>query len=143
MNEYSLGGLIPILKKRRAQPEHKLQVECITWFKLQYPKRIIMAIPNGMFVKNIVIAKKAVDEGLKKGMPDIFIPEPMFAINILGERVWLHGLWIEMKNGTKGVLSDEQLENIAALNERGYVAEVATSFNEFQEIVNRYFPKRR
>jgi hypothetical protein len=79
--------------------EHILQVECLKWFYYQYPKysNLIFAIPNGG-QRNIVVAKKLKEEGVKPGVPDLFLPVPNNGFC---------GLFIEMKS-EKGILSNNQ-----------------------------------
>lgn len=108
--------------------EHQLQVQCVTWFKLVYKNKLIFAVPNGGRT-SIGTAVKLKKEGMLSGVPDLFIAEPT---------KHYAGLFIEMKNGKKGVLSNNQKEVIKMLSLRGYRVEVARSFDEFQDIINWY-----
>ena len=53
--------------------EHNLQIACVRWFRLQYPKHLIYAIPNGGR-RNVAVAAKLKAEGVLPGVPDLHIP---------------------------------------------------------------------
>jgi hypothetical protein len=103
-------------------------------------KKILMfAIPNGSY-KSITARKNFKAEGLKAGVPDLFIPEPKGIYS---------GLFIEMKkrpktlkNGSKSYagikVSDEQKAWISKLNEKGYRAIVCYGADEAIEVINEY-----
>ena len=57
--------------------EHQLQVECVKWFRFQYPKlaNLLFAIPNGG-LRNIKVATKLKAEGVLAGVPDLFLAIP-------------------------------------------------------------------
>lgn len=74
--------------------EHEEQCLLVNWFEIQFPQVRIFAIPNGTWSKNIQVAMKAKREGVRKGVPDLYIPE------------WK--LWIEMKREKGGSVSKEQ-----------------------------------
>ena len=50
--------------------EHRLQVACVRWFRLQHPNVLIFAIPNGG-QRNVVTAKRLKDEGVVAGVADL------------------------------------------------------------------------
>ena len=100
--------------------EHQEQKLFVKWFELQYPKVKIFAIPNGGN-RNVITATMLKAEGVRKGVPDLFIPE------------WL--LWIEMKRVKGGKLSPEQSDWIDYLNGCGYTAVVANGFDEAKAVV--------
>lgn len=108
--------------------EHQTQVAAINWFRMQYPGKLIHAIPNGG-ARNIVTARKLKAEGVVSGVPDLFIPEP------LGQ---YHGLFVEMKV-KGGRLRDTQKGMIGNLEGRGYKCAVCWSFDDFMKVVNEYF----
>lgn len=108
--------------------EHQTQVACVNWFRVQYPGKLIHAIPNGG-ARNIVTAAKLKAEGVVSGVPDLFIPEPS------GQ---YHGLFVEMKV-KGGRLQQTQKDMINKLNERGYKCAVCWSFEDFMKVVNEYF----
>lgn len=108
--------------------EHDLQVSCVNWFRLQYPHEIIYAIANGGD-RNIITATRLKAEGVVSGIPDLHIP---------CMRKGFGGLYIEMKNGRKGRVSDSQKEIMNHLAERGYKCYICRTFEEFVEAVNSY-----
>jgi len=118
---------------RVADSEHVLQVNCVNWYRLVYPKQahLLFAIPNGGW-RNATTAAKLKAEGVVAGVPDLFLAIPR------GE---FHGLWIEMKNGKAGRLSESQKGMIELLRSQGYKCEVCHSALEFRIIVQNYLDK--
>lgn len=109
--------------------EHRIQVNCVRYFRYQFPDKIIFAIPNGS-VRNIITARRLKDEGVLAGVPDLYIAEPN------GD--WA-GLFIEMKNGKAGRVSENQQEVMTKLTSVGYKCAVVRSFEEFVAVVKDYF----
>ena len=68
-------------------------------------------------------------EGQLAGIPDLHIPIARNGYN---------SLYIEMKNGKSGRLSENQTEMIKRLRGYGNKVEVVRSFEEFQKIVEEY-----
>lgn len=93
--------------------EHQEQKLLIGWVDvaaLELPVLdLLYAIPNGGH-RHISVAKKLKDEGVKRGIPDLFLPVA---------KGGSHGLYIEMKT-TKGKLKSEQKEWRDKLVEQGY-----------------------
>jgi hypothetical protein len=87
------------------------------------------AIPNGG-KRSMSEAVKFKRCGVKKGVPDLCIPIPS------GD---YHGLYIELKRESGGVLSKEQIEWLSFLNDQGYYAQIARGFEEAKAIVLEYF----
>lgn len=113
----------------RQQREHDLQRSCVMWFRLQYPGRVIFAIPNGGG-RSKAEAGRLKAEGVLAGVPDLFIAEAA------GQ--W-HGLFIEMKDGKNGRLSPSQKAIIPHLRDNGYLCQVCRDFDTFRDTVNAYF----
>ena len=115
---------------KAAASEHDLQVGCVNVFRLLYPEKshLLMAIPNGGFrtQKTAVLMKR---EGVVSGVPDMFLAVA---------RKGYHGLWIEMKNGKAGRLSDNQKEMIALLKTEGYACVVCRTLDEFITAIKDY-----
>ena len=111
--------------------ESKLQQECVKWFRYQYPKRIIFAIPNGG-KRGIITASIMKAEGVLAGVPDLFIPEPT---------KYFSGLFIEMKSDT-GKLSRNQIAMLSQLAGRGYHVVICRTVTEFMDSVNEYFNQK-
>lgn len=110
--------------------EHHLQVECVRWFRLKHHKDgIIYAVPNG---GKRTLTEGAIKryEGMTVGIPDLHIPVP---------RKGYASLYIEMKNGKAGRLSDNQKEMIERLRSYGNKVEVVRTLDEFMAVVDDYF----
>ena len=110
------------------QPEHILQVNCVNYFRLRHPKGLIYAIPNGG-QRNVIVASKLKAEGVLSGVPDL---------HIATAKKGFHGLYIELKNGKAGKVSDNQQTIMDKLQSEGYRCEVCRSFDEFRNVVNDY-----
>jgi len=108
--------------------EHEIQVACVNYFRLRYPKGLIYAIPNGGH-RNVIVASKLKAEGVLSGVPDLHIPIA---------KKGFHGLYIELKNGKAGKVSDNQKTIMEKLQSEGYRCEVCRSFDEFRNVVNDY-----
>ena len=108
--------------------EHELQVNCVNYYRLCYPKGLIFAIPNGG-QRNVIVATKLKAEGVLSGVPDLCIPISKKGYN---------GLYIELKNGKAGKVSDNQKTIIGKLQNEGYLCEVCRSFDEFKNVVDFY-----
>lgn len=100
--------------------EHAEQVTLINEFERLYPDLRIIAIPNGGF-RHKRTAEKLKAEGVRKGVPDLFIP----ALN----------LWIELKKTKGGRTSPEQREWIEYLNRIGHTAVVCKGYSEALESI--------
>ena len=108
--------------------EHEIQVNCVNYFRLRYPKGLIYAIPNGG-QRNVIVASKLKAEGVLSGVPDLHIPMAKKGYN---------GLYIELKNGKAGKVSENQLTIMEKLQNEGYRCEVCRSFDEFRNVVDNY-----
>lgn len=108
--------------------EHQIQVACVNYFRLRWRNAIIFAIPNGG-QRNIKVACKLKAEGVLAGVPDLQIPIPRNGYN---------GLFIEMKAGKKGRVSDEQKDVMQRLTDNGYLCKVCRCFDDFQKVVDEY-----
>lgn len=112
------------------EQEHNLQVGCVRWFRLQYPKLapLMFAIPNGGW-RNATVAAKLKAEGVMPGVPDLMLACPA------GQ---YHGLFIEMKNGKQGRVSDSQEQMHEVLRGQFYRVEVVRTAEEFVRTVQDY-----
>lgn len=101
------------------------QTALLRWTELaraQYPAlRWLLAIPNGLAASSKGAAKRMKEQGMKAGVPDLFLPAPIPPHA---------GLWIEMKNRQGGRVSDVQREWHAYLAEAGYRVEVCRGWDE-------------
>jgi hypothetical protein len=115
--------------------ESKLQQQCVKWFKYQYPKETIFAIPNGS-QRNIITAKILKGEGVLAGVSDLMILGSKVVQDGIDMNVWC-GMFIEMKS-EKGKLSDSQKAFIENATEKGYYCAVCNSFESFVKEVKNY-----
>ena len=113
--------------------EHDEQVNLIQWWSLQckrfgVPEQLLFAIPNGG-QRNIITAKRMKDEGVRSGIPDLFLAVP---------RGNFHGLFIEMKKPRGGVISDNQKACMEMLSNNDYCVTVCHGFLDAQEAIKGY-----
>lgn len=129
---------------KHGSPEHDAQVQVFQWAELmsnKYPElKLLMAIPNGAFYGTgnnrgmWAIAKKMKAEGVRKGVPDIFLPIPVMDV---ANSYMKAGLWIEMKAG-KNKPKEEQKWWLEQLDEYGYRVEVCYGFQEAVDVISSY-----
>lgn len=104
--------------------EHEEQVTVIDWCEAMsrmHPNlNLIYAIPNAG-KRSLAIGAKMKREGLKSGVPDLFLPVA---------RKGYHGLYIEMKRRKGGSVSKEQKDWIRDLTEEGYQVLVCKGADE-------------
>lgn len=110
--------------------EHDEQVALVTWFSRAYPcwNHLLWATPNGGS-RNRIEAAKLRKEGVRRGVPDLFLALPLNGF---------HGLFIEMKRQKGGTVSPEQKAMLKALTEQGYIAQIARGCDEGKSIINHY-----
>jgi len=116
--------------------ESKLQIACVTWFRLQYPNEVLFAIPNGG-QRNAITAKILKAEGTLAGVADLFLAKKKhFKLN--GHMfVESSGLFIEMKID-KGRQAPSQIEFQKAVEGKGYKYIICRSFDEFKAEIDNY-----
>lgn len=108
-------------RKTASHPQHKesqIQRQMVAWFRLQYPKFIIAAVPNGGF-RNKLEASIMKAEGVLAGFSDLII--------IADGNV----LFVEVKTA-KGYQSDLQKEFQANVERMGFQYSVCRSLQDFQ-----------
>lgn len=103
--------------------EHAEQVTFVAEFEREYPGVRIFAVPNGG-LRNKQVAQKLKQEGLRKGVPDLFVP------------AW--NLWIEMKRIKGGALSPDQKDWIAYLESVGHSVIVGKGWQAAMEAVKAW-----
>lgn len=113
---------------KAAPTEHDLQVQCLRWLRAAYRDVLCYAIPNGG-QRNAIVAAKLKEEGATAGIPDMHIPIPK------GDYA---SLYIEMKNGKAGRLSEHQKEMIQRLQAYGNKVVVCRTFDEFKREIEEY-----
>lgn len=107
--------------------EYDEQVAVINWFRIQFPKLILFAIPNGEY-RHIATAIKLKKSGVVAGVSDLFLMKPSGKY---------HGLFIEMKQ-KKGIVSDKQKYFLEQAELQGYATCVCYSFEEAQSKITKY-----
>lgn len=127
----------------KSSTEHDEQVALFRWAEVsrhRYPQlKLMFAIPNG-YNKSMAGAMKAKREGLKAGVPDIFLPT-LGASKVLGRKYY--GLFVEMKRlKPKGKTSPEQREWIAALAGNGYAVHVCWGWEAARDVIIDYLEGR-
>lgn len=127
----------PLTGERRIPTEHQEQAAFFQWCLCQTgplaDARWIFAIPNGGH-RHIGAAKKLKAEGVRAGVPDLFLPVPKLddLDNLKA------GLFIEMKVQVGGKVSDTQKEWHQFLKARRYEVVVANGFDEAVKAVTEY-----
>lgn len=118
--------------KQRRHPhdeEHRIQCECVRWFRLQYPKlhHALFAVPNGGR-RDATTGAKLKAEGVLAGVSDLIL---------LHRNSQYGALLIEMKTRT-GRQRDTQREWQHAIEQDGYKYVVCRSVDDFINQVNDY-----
>lgn len=103
------------------------QIALVQWFRLQYPKIMIVASANGGS-RNMLEAKNLKRTGVTAGWPDLFIA---------CARGKYHGMFIEMKS-KKGRLTKLQRDCLEYLNDQNYYAIVCYGFADAQDCIKHY-----
>ena len=110
--------------------EHEEQCAVIQYFDLKYKEHRgrLFAIPNGSY-KSRAAASSFKKEGLRAGVPDLFLPVA---------RKGYHGLFIEMKRLKGSVTSKEQKSWHEYLNGQGYLCVVCKGAQSAIDIIDDY-----
>ena len=118
--------------KRNAQPEAIEQAKVIAWARANennYPYLwLLHSSLNGVKLSKAQ-AGKALKQGMKKGVPDLFLPVKQGGFS---------GLYIEMKSA-KGRVSVEQSRYLKCAAENGYAVSVCYSANEAIKRIEDYY----
>jgi hypothetical protein len=108
------------------------QIKFTTWLLRTYPEIKFTSSANG--------GRRSLSEGVKfkrmgvsAGFPDMEIPFPVKPY---------HGLYIEFKRISGGVVSEVQKEWLDYLNGKGYYAVVAKGFDAAKEIFLSYITNK-
>lgn len=120
----------------KAGTEHAHQCALMAWCALNYERypelRLLFAIPNGG-ERNLVVASRLKAEGVKAGVPDLFLPVARWSV---------HGLFIEMKKpkgkGAAGTIAASQAGWHRALEEQGYGVAVCWGWEEARDCLIKY-----
>jgi hypothetical protein len=116
--------------KAKAKSEHDLQVEICRWCDTVGSPRIqgrYFAVPNGGYRTKRTAAKLKA-EGVRSGVPD------MIFFGAFG-RV----LWVEVKRGKAGRLSESQLDFCAELSANGHTVVVVRDLEDFIQKISGFY----
>ncbi len=117
---------------RKTHIKSSIQKNCVTWFRLQYPKlaTLLFAVPNGG-ARNKTEAGILKGEGVTAGVSDLILLFPN------SEH---HALCIEMKTPT-GTQQDSQKAWQKRVEAAGYKYALCRSFEDFRDVVWGYLAK--
>lgn len=113
--------------------EHDEQVALMKWWSFAHrlfgvPEQLLFAIPNGGD-RNILVAAKLKAEGVRAGVPDLFLAVP---------RGRYHGLFVEMKKTKGGRIQANQKKMLEILGVYGYHSVVCHGFFEARKEIENY-----
>lgn len=121
----------PIRTVKQLGDEHQEQVSIFAWARyasVRWPELdLLHAIPNGGH-RHKAVAAKLRAEGVRRGVPDMFLPVP--------RRGW-NGLYIELK-GQRGKVSPDQSWWLKRLSDQGYRAVVCRGGASAQAVIEEY-----
>lgn len=117
------------VRKAPADEEHRLQVACVRWFRLQYPDMAhnLFAVPNGGR-RDKVTGAKLKEEGVLAGVADLIL---------LKQSIGYGALLVEMKTGT-GRQAQSQKDWQEKIEKDGYKYVVCRSLEDFMREVEWY-----
>ncbi len=129
------------MKGNKQQPEYALQKQICMWLRLQYPD--IMFLSDTIAATKLTFGQQQRNKAIQK--PDFKCPDLL----ILFPNIKYHGLFIELKvstpykkDGTIKASTDDHLKlqeaTLSKLNNLGYFATFAWSFEQAQHIINTY-----
>ena len=111
--------------------EHLVQAALFDWAQraaVTYPElELLFAIPNGGH-RHLSVAKKLKKEGVRAGVPDIFLPVA---------RSPYHGLFIEMKFKKNGPTKGQRLW-LTNLSIQGYCCTLQRDWEEASQFIVSY-----
>lgn len=111
----------------RKNEESNLQIACVKWFRYQYPKLHLFAIPNGGN-RDYITGAILKAEGVLAGVADLMLVPPALGMPIL---------FIEMKT-QKGRQSPSQKEFQAAMQAIGHIYTICRSIEDFITTIQQY-----
>lgn len=118
----------PNKPKTTEAQEQKALIEWAKWNEKQHPElKLLYHCPNGG-TRNKLEAANLKRQGVKAGVPDLFLPVP---------RNNKSGLFLEMKVG-RNKCTDNQKKWIRALMEQNYEVKICYSCEEAIQIIKKY-----
>lgn len=128
--------------------EQAIQAAVMKWWAYAHrglgvhEPRLLMHIPNGGGRRKIeaCILK---GQGVRPGVPDLFLAAPRVipAQEPFWPTVHKHGLWIELKAGAKGHVSELQRSMHSCLQAQGYDVSVCRSFDATVKVITEYLSR--
>lgn len=120
-------------RKHKGDEEHRLQVGCVNWFRLQYPnmRHNLFAVPNGS-MRDVIVGGKLKAEGVLAGVSDLILLKPNGKYG---------ALLIEMKTA-RGRQSEKQAEWQSLIEKDGYKYVVCRSIDDFMREVKDYLSNK-
>lgn len=115
------------MRVKRGNEESRIQQACVTWFRYQFPRLVMFAVPNGGY-RNAVTGAVLKAEGVLAGVSDLILLHPSGGY---------HGLCIEMKT-PRGRQAETQKAFQKRVEGVGYKYALVRSFEEFQSVVIEY-----
>lgn len=118
--------------KKHSDLEHRIQSDCVTWFRLQYPQLALrlFAVPNGSN-KSVAERGKMKAEGLLAGVADLILLKPNGIYGAL-----LIEMKTEKKSSRQSVEQKKWETDLCKSDEYRYV--VCRSLNDFIHEVKSY-----
>lgn len=115
--------------------EAQEQTALFQWavYRRELELKSMFAIPNGGS-RNQIEARHLKEQGVKAGVPDIFLP---------CMRGGYGGLFIEMKRQKGGRLSEAQKEMIDNLRCCGYRVEVCEGWEKARDVITEYMKEEK
>lgn len=127
-------------KKQPVNSESQEQIALFDWARLNeeiIPElKLLHAIPNGG-KRHITTAVRLKREGVKSGVPDMFLPVPKEIIDESFVSETFYGLYIEMKVGCNKPTKIQSWWH-ELLKYQGYKVEVCYSWIEARDIILQY-----
>ena len=122
-------GVTGKTRKRQGHAEDDLQMQCVSWFRLQYPQlaRLLHHSPNGGR-RDAREGARFKQMGTQAGFPDLIL---------LVAAQGYHALLLELKTRT-GRQQDSQKEYQQLAEAQGYRYVVIRSLEAFMDEVNTY-----
>ncbi len=122
-------GVTGKTRKRQGHAEDDLQMQCVSWFRLQFPQlaRLLHHSPNGGR-RDAREGARFKQMGTQAGFPDLIL---LVAAN------GYHALLLELKTRT-GRQQDSQKDYQKRVEEQGYRYVVIRSFDQFRETIKDY-----
>lgn len=129
-------------RKTLKRSEHAEQAALFRWAKSmerRYPDlELLYAVPNAA-KRTMATAGRMKAEGLKAGVPDVWLPVP----RVLGSvQVQYHGLVIEMKVG-KNKPTQAQERWLSRLRDQRYMTAICYSFEAARDVIMEYLGEAR